>query len=127
MLALIVSTYSVMPAKSAVPAVRVSVGCPSVVEFLTVTSGTVDRRRSTPTGTCGVPAPSVSASAQLPQTYLSRSSCRALPVSGPETLMPRRFSAAFVAARFFSKAFSFLSALRHRRTFTRQAMRLSSS
>jgi hypothetical protein len=61
-LALIVSTCGAPPPNSADPAVRVSVGCPPAVESATVTWGIVASRRSTPARTCGLPAPSVSAS-----------------------------------------------------------------
>ena len=47
--ALMMSTSSPMPPNAPGPAAMVSVGCPSVVEFTTLTAEMVDSRRRTPT------------------------------------------------------------------------------
>ena len=60
--ALTVSTSSPSPPNTAGPAVMVSAGCPSVVEFATVTSGMVDSRRRTPARISGSPPAQFSAS-----------------------------------------------------------------
>ena len=50
------------------PAVRVSVGWPSAVPWVTVMPGSADTRRSTPARTWGLPEPATSASSQSSQT-----------------------------------------------------------
>ena len=75
--ALMMSTSSPMPPNTAVPAVMVSVGCPSVVEFTTLTAEMVQQQAQQPARSSESPPAQFSAYVAFVQRALLIWPCRA--------------------------------------------------